>query len=345
MNTRNIILLISTLLVMSCSNSDPEFDDFDIIAAYFPYQTPARTLILGKYDQGFNDNDNAFNFEITALMTGVRSNEQERKIYFDIDNSLLENVTNVEALPAAYYTMENISPVVIATGDTKARIKVQLHEAFFEDPLSFGAVNTTNYVIPLRITAVENIDSLLTGSSILDNPDRVNPADWDVLPKDYTLFGIKYMNKFHGKYLRRGEDLITDPANSVGRTYHGEYVVDDEVVFVETTGFNKVKLQNLVGREDLPNPDDLPQGIVNMELTFDDDGSCVISSFGDDPYAISGTGAYVEDGDEWGGKSRDVIYLDYTYLDPGFSETHVVKDTLVIRDRTAVFEAFEVELK
>ncbi|MDO6759983.1 DUF5627 domain-containing protein [Tamlana sp. 2_MG-2023] len=345
MNTKNIVLIVCALIAIGCSNSDTDFEDFDVIATYFPYQTPARTLILGKYDQGFNDGDNNHNFEITAVMTGVRSNGKDRSIYFEVDNSLLDNVKNVKALPPAYYTMENISPVTIPSGDTKARIKVQLREAFFNDPLSFGAQNTTNYVIPLRITKADNIDSILVGRNVIDNPDRVNPADWDVLPKDYTLFGIKYMNKFHGHYLRRGEDMITNPMTAVGRTYSSEYVVDDEVVLVETTGFNKVKVQNLVGRDDLPNPGEIPQGIVTMELTFTDDGTCTISSFGSDPYGVTGSGEYVEEGDAWGGKSRDVIYLDYTYLDPDFSETHTVKDTLVIRDRAAVLEQFEVELR
>ena len=340
MNTRNIILLISALIAMSCSNSEPEFDDYDFTATYFPYQTPARTLILGKYDQGLNETDNDHNFEITALMTGIRENGQERGIYFEIDNSLLDNVTNVKALPAEYYTMERISPVLISSGDTKARIKVQLHDAFFQDTLSFGPVNTTNYVIPLRMTKADNIDSLLTGVSIVNNPDRLNPADWDILPKDYTLFGIKFMNKFHGKYLRRGEDLITAPANSVGRTYHGEYVENDEVILVETSGFNKVKLENLIGRGDASSP-----GNVVMELTFNDDGTCAVTSFKGDEYGITGSGKYVEDGDEWGGKTRDVIYLDYSYADAANAETHVVKDTLVIRDRTAIFEEFVVELK
>ena len=340
MNTKNIVLLISALIAVSCSNADPEFEDFETTTAYFPYQTPARTLILGKYDQGFNETDNDHNFEITALMTGVRSNGEDRNIYFEVDNSLLNNVANVQALPAAYYTLEKISPVVIASGDTKARIKVQLHDAFFNDPLSFGAVNTTNYVIPLRIIKADNIDKVLSGSSLLPNPDRLNPGQWDVLPKDYTLFGIKFMNKFHGNYLRRGLDMITAPTSTVGRKYHGEFVEQDEVLLLQTSGLNKVSLTNLIGRGTQSSP-----GNVAMELSFNADGTCAISSFKNDTHGITGTGKYVENGDAWGGKSRDVIYLNYTYSDATFAETHVVKDTLVIRDRTAIFEQFTVNLK
>lgn len=341
MKIKNFIPVLTVFLLLSCSNTEQEFDDFETQSVYFPYQTPARTLILGNYDQGINENDNNYRFEITALMTGVYSNEEERKVYFEVDNSLLDNVDNVQALPPDYYTLETLSPVSIPSGDTKARIEVQLYEDFFSDTLSFGEENTTNYVIPLRITQVENIDSVLVGRSFetVTDPDPVNEAHWDVLPKDYTLFGIKFLNRFHGNYLRRGTDMIMSDPPILGREYNAQYTVDDEVVLVATSGFNKVYLQNIIGRGENSSP-----GNVTMELTFNDN-SCTVSSYKDDPYTISGTGEFVEGGDEWGGKPRDVIYLDYTYTDADNSETHSVKDTLVIRDRTAVFEEFEIELK
>ncbi|MBO0592970.1 DUF1735 domain-containing protein [Cellulophaga sp. E16_2] len=340
MNIKNIVLLVGALITLSCSNTEPEFDDFEFQGAYFPYQTPARTLILGDYDLAFNDSDNDFRFEITALMTGVYSNDIERKIYFEVDNSLLDNVANVKALPAEYYTFETVSPVSIPSGSTKARILVQLRDAFFQDTLSFGKVNTTNYVIPLLMTKVENLDTLSVGRSIVANPDRVNSADWDVLPKDYTLFGIKYMNRFHGNYLRRGEDMITAPTDFIGREYRADYVERDELSLLETAGKDKVKYQNLIGRGENSSP-----GNVIMELSFNEDNTCTISSYKDDPYGVTGTGQFVKDGDSFGGKSKDVIYLNYTYADAVNGETHVVKDTLVIRDRTAIFEEFTVELK
>jgi len=340
MNAKYIFLMIGALIAVSCSNTEPEFEDYDFQGAYFPYQTPARTLILGNYDLAFNDNDNAGKFEISALMTGVYENTKERRIFFEVDNSLLDNVANVQSLPAEYYTIEDLSPVVISSGDTKARIQVQLRDAFFQDTLSFGEVNTTNYVIPLLMSSVENLDTIARGASIVENPDRVNPADWNILPKDYTLFGIKYMNRFHGRYLRRGLDMITEPADSVGREYNAEFTERDELTFVETRGLNKVKYENIVGRGDNSSP-----GNVVMELSFGDDNTCTITSFKDDPYEVTGTGEFVEDGDSWGGNPKDVIYLDYTYRDTENAEIHVVMDTLVIRDRTAVFEEFEVEFK
>jgi len=325
MNTKNIVLLIGALIALSCSNTEPEFDDYDFQGAYFPYQTPARTLILGDYDLAFNDNDNDYRFEITALMTGVYTNDKERKIYFEVDNTLLNNVANVKALPAEYYTFETVSPVSIPSGSTKGRIQVQLRDAFFKDTLSFGKVNTTNYVIPLVMTKADNLDTLSVGRSFMSNPDRVNPLDWDVLPKDYTLFGIKFMNRFHGNYLRRGNDMITDPTSTVGRVYNAGFVERDELTLLETAGMDKVKYQNLIGRGENSSP--------------------TISSYKNDPYGVTGTGQFVEDGDSFGGNKKDVIYLNYTYKDAVNAETHTVKDTLVIRDRTAIFEEFTVELK
>lgn len=342
MKIRHIFSLLLALVLSGCSNSDWEFPDYDVQGCYFPYQTPARTLILGKYDQGINESDNEYRFDITAVFTGVYTNTEERSVYFEVDQSLLDNVDNVVALPEAYYTIETTSPAIISKGDTKARIKVQLNDNFFEDELSYSPMNTTNFVIPMVITDVENIDSLFTGVSYSDyaDPDRLNPDHWDVMAKDYTLFGIKYMNRFHGNYLRRGKDMITGPKPMVGREYHADYTVEDEVVFLETCGFNKVKLQNIIGRGDNSSPGD-----ITMELLFSDDNSCTVSSFEGDGHGIMGTGKYAEDGDTWGGKSRDVIYLDYTYTDTANAETHAVKDSLVIRDRMAVFEEFVVVLK
>ena len=83
---------------------------------------------------------------------------------------------------------------------------------------------------------------------------------------------------------------------------------------------------------------------VNLELAFNNNGDCTISSFGEDAYEVEGSGKFVKDGDEWGGEKRDVIYLSYTYKDSVNDEDHAVKDILVIRDRDVKFEEFTVAL-
>ncbi|WKN31493.1 DUF5627 domain-containing protein [Porifericola rhodea] len=339
MKLKYIVCILSVMALASCENQDIVYPDYEVSACYFPYQTPIRTLILGKYDQGNNENDNNQRFEIGVTMGGVYSNEEDRQVHFELDNSLLDNVANVQTLSTEFYTIESTSPVTIPAGSTKGRISIQLNNAFFNDPMSFAPDNEVNYVIPLRITEAENLDTVLVGRSSLEAPNKVNPADWDQLPKDYTLFGIKFINKYHGHYLRRGIDVLTDAdGNEVENVYHNEFVVKDEVVMLTTSGNQAVQLQNIVRRGGENSP-----GNLNMELVFGTDNSCRIISTEGDPYNISGSGMYVEDADEWGGLPRDVIYLDYSYTDMANNETHQVKDTLVIRDRAVVFEEFTVE--
>lgn len=339
MRAKLIILFAVVLGFIACENQDTDFEDFGTTAVYFPFQTPARTLILGKYDIGINENDNNHRFEIGVTMAGVYTNKANRLVHFQLDNSLLNEVTNVEALPSSYYTIETESPLIIPSGDFKGRIAVQLTDDFFNDTLSFAGINQVHYAIPLVITQIEDVDTVLSGVPLVSNPSRVRAEDWEVTPKDYTLFGIKFMNKYQAMYLRRGVDKMTNSSNeTVSTVYHNQYVERDELVMVTTTGKNAVELSNIIRRGSEASPGD-----VNIELLFDDSGNCSIRSFEGDAYNVSGTGQFVENGGIWGGKEHDAIFLDYSYTDAANNETHSVKDTLVVRDRNVVFEEFTLE--
>jgi len=347
MKIKFVVIIAIFFSLMACENQEYAVEDFGSTSIFFPYQRPVRTLVLGKYDLGFNDNDNNGKFEIGVVMSGVFENKIDRKVYFEVAPELIDptllgvSSVNVKVLPSAYYTIEQQSPVTIPAGSINGRIAVQLKDAFFDDPLSFGNFGTVNYVIPLRITKFENLDLLLTGVTNVANPIKIKDADWSVLPKDYTLFGVKFMNKYDAKYLRRGVDVMTNQANQATTTeYKAEYVERDEVIDLKTSGRFKVKYINRVRRGALASPGD-----VTMELAFDKEDKCTISSFGTDPYKVTGTGRLVENGDEWGGQKRDVIYLEYTYIDPVNKESHTVKDTLVVRNRDVKFEQFTIELK
>lgn len=339
MKTKLYILLAVVLGFAACENQDPGFEDFGTTAVYFPFQRPARTLILGKYDIGFNENDNNKRFEIGVTLAGIYENNQDRKVHFQLDNSLLNDVLNVQTLPPSYYTIETQSPVTIPAGDLKGRISVQLTEAFFDDTLSFAPVNEVNYAIPLVITQIEEIDTVLSGIPMMPEASRVKEEEWDVPSKDYTVFGIKFMNKYQAMYLRRGVDEMTNVANeTVSSVYRDQYVERDELVMVTTTGKNAVELSNIVRRGSESSP-----GNVNFELLFDESGNCTIKSFDGDPYDVSGSGKFVENGGSWGGKQHDALILDYNYVDTANNESHQVNDTLVVRDRNVIFEEFTFE--
>lgn len=374
MKIKLIIIFAIAFSLLSCENQEFVADDFGSTSVFFPYQTPARTLVLGEYDLGFNDNDNNGRFEIGVVMSGVFENQTDRRVHFELAPELIDltalgaDSVNVQILPSSYYTIEQQSPVTIPAGSINGRIPIQLEEAFFNDTLSFAGENETHYVIPLRITDFEELDSLLTGVPAVDNPRKIINEDWVSLPKDYTLFGIKFMNEYQGVYLRRGGDRIVGTSETVtiatGETettnidttsvYRAEFVVRDEIVPVTTTGRNTARVTNRVRRGDIPSDDD-----VSINMTFDNSGNITIENVEGENFTVTGTGSWVEDGDEWGGERRNVMYLEYEYRDVQVVEErvfgqlvsqttvdllHTVRDTLVIRNRDVKFEEFTVEL-
>lgn len=375
MKIKLVLVFALAFGLMACENQGNEFDDFGSTSVYFPFQTPVRTLILGDYDLGFNDNDNNGRFEIGVVMSGVYENNTDRRVFFELAPELIDatalgiDSVNVKVLPSSYYTIEQESPVTIPAGSSNGRIPIQLEDAFFDDPLSFAEFGEVHYVIPLRITDYEELDSLLTGVPRVDNPIKIRASDWNPAPKDYTLFGIKFMNKYQGVYLRRGEDKvvgtsevftaatgITESSNlDETSVYREEFIVNDELAPVSTSGRNSATVTNRVRRGNIPSTRN-----VSLELTFNANEEIIITNADENSdVVITGSGRWVEDGDEWGGEKRDVIYLEYEYQDVEVDEQflfgslrtrttvdlfHQVKDTLVIRDRNVKFEEFTIEI-
>ncbi|MFT3738175.1 MAG: DUF5627 domain-containing protein [Breznakibacter sp.] len=333
-------LFILPFLLMafaSCQNQDWEFSDYDYQTVYFAYQYPVRTITLGEdiYDTSL---DNEHKCKIMATTGGVRENNRNIVIDIQVDNSLCDGLLfeaggdNVVAMPGNYYTLAS-NQITISKGSLSGGVEVQLSDAFFADPLALR--NT--YVIPLVMTNVVNADSILSGTPAIDNPVRTVAGGWNVVPKDYILYAIKYINPWHGYYLRRGKDIVTgkNGNTSLDQTIvrHEEYVELDEVCELTTRSLTGVEfpvtLNNSAGTAT----------VVTMLLTFDDSGNCTISS-GSEGYAISGSGKFVTDGEKnsWGNVDRDGMYLQYT-VDFG-DMTVTTQDTLVVRNRGVVMEVF-----
>jgi hypothetical protein len=376
MKIKLVLIFALVISFMACENQENSFPDFGSTSVYFPFQRPIRTLIQGKYDLGFNDNDNNNRFEMGVTMTGVYQNSQDRKVHFELDTDLIDatslglDTVNVKVLPASYYTIEQESPLTIPSGSIKGRIPVQLEDEFFDDPLAFAEEGEVHYVIPLKITAIEGLDSLLTGVPLEDkiNPARIVADDWQIAPKDYTLYGIKFINKYSGVHLRRGEDIITGVKDSLnvasGNTgdtenindivvFRADNVVENEISNITTSGKSQVSMTNRIKRGALPSDTDLS---INMQIS--DNGDIIVSPVEGGNQTVTGTGKWVEDGDEWGGQKRNVIYLDYQYDDVTtfeyksrgrttdiltFNLKHQVKDTLVMRNRNVKFEQFSLK--
>ena len=79
-----------------------------------------------------------------------------------------------------------------------------------------------------------------------------------------------------------------------------------------------------------------------LDITFDDNGNCVIVSSDPATFTATGTGKFVKKGEKnsFGNVDRDVLYLDYTINHPGKGITTQTKDTLLMRNRGVVKETF-----
>ncbi len=334
----SILIAVGTLV--SCHNDDWDFPDFDYTTTYFPYQFPVRTLVLGDYNFD-NSNDNAHKFMIGATMGGVYENTKDITVEFVVDESLVDNVVNVGtgnpvlAMPTSYYALAG-NTITIPSGQTYGMVEVQLTDAFFADPLAIGQ----NYVIPLKMVSA-TADSILQGQPAFTGADPRVRSEWVYAPKDFTLFGVKYVNPYHGKYLMRGGAEIRDAGNVViGEViYRTDYLEQSPVMNVTTTSLNSVLFSNAIRVAEGTSP-----GTANMLITFDESGNGVITSAEETPaFPVTGTGKFVKDDGEWGNKKRDVIYLDYEVVVG--TDTHHVFDTLVFRDKAVKFEEFNPSIE
>lgn len=351
---------IFTVLVMSCENQDVEFPNYDKSAVYFAYQYPVRTIVLGEdiYD---NTLDNQRKCEIYATMGGVYANKTKIDIDIAVDNSLCDNLffdgaytLPVNPMPSNYYALA--ANQISLDGSLQGSVGVQLTEAFFADE---DALKNT-YVIPLRMTGVTNADSILSGLPKVEDPSQANASHWDVLPKDYVLYCVKFINKWHANYLVRGRDEITKNGISSVRTRHQQYVELDEVRKLTTEALNEIRVPT-----DYTNYAGLNLNF-GINVSVDESQNCIVAPVAPS-YAVNdtvtvfnivatGNGSFVEKGEKksWGNKDRDVMYLKYSVsyqVENRFPKTpnkptimeevaYKTTDTLVVRDRGVKAEVF-----
>lgn len=325
----------------SCKNEDIDFPDFYYTTGSFPYQYPVRTIVLGNYMYD-NTNDNNHKFVVSAVMGGVYENKSDRILNFIVDESLCEDAyfadgSYIKPLPANYYQLSSTDKIVIPAGEFNGGVEVQLSEAFFDDPMAI----TNTYVLPLRITGVSNLDSLLQGQPAAPDADRRVARQWTVSPKDFTMFAVKYVNPYHGSYLMRGKASVKENGAAAGdSTYQSKtgYVEEDPVIFLQTTGRTKVRLGNTFKSRTMKGAFEL---ILNFATDkFDTDGgvACTVEAVKGSAYTVTGTGKYTIDAGEFGGKKRDVIEISYT-ITTG-TTVYSATDRLVFRDKGVILETY-----
>ena len=344
-----------SLTYASCYNADREFSDFEGgTTAYFAYQYPVRTLILGNdiYD---NSLDNEHRCRIWATMGGAYSG-RDAVVNFVVDPSLCNNLWFVDEggnpsyavtpLPSTHYNL--LSDVIPYNGDSRGYVEVQFTDAFFNDPKAIE----NYYVIPLRMTGATGIDHILSGTPREGlNPSRTNADGWDVLPMDYVLYCVKYMNPWQGRYIRRGVDKVTE--NGVTTNV----VRKDFTMMNSDLEHNKENPVNANDEVCSINTKNMTQAIFpvsfktsgasiacNLILTFNGN-NCTIST-DDANVTVTGSGEFIKGGtaDEkykdyrWGSMNGDPVNRDILRLayNVDFTDKNIqvsTADTMVVQTR------------
>ncbi len=344
-----------SLTFAACYNADKDFPDYEGgTTAYFAYQFPVRTLVLGNdiYD---NTLDNAHKCQIWSTMGGAYGG---RDAYVDIvvDPSLCNNLFFVDEggnpaapvlpMPTNYYTLS--SNAIPYNGNPRGYVEVQFTDAFFSDA---KAIENT-YVIPLVMTNARGIDQILTGTPREGlTPSRTNTEDWEILAKDYVLYCVKYMNPWQGKYIRRGVDNVTE--GGVTKTivrkdfslintdleHYKENPVNqnDEVCSIKTKNMTQAIFTTSFKTSGASK-------ICNLILTFNGN-TCTITS-DDANVTVTGTGEYITKGTEkpeykdyqWGSNNgepvqRDILRLSYNVDFTADNIQVSTNDTLVVQTR------------
>ncbi|MCR5679225.1 MAG: DUF5627 domain-containing protein [Prevotella sp.] len=330
-----------TLAYASCYNADKDFPDFEGgTTAYFAYQYPVRTLVLGNdiYD---NTLDNNHKCRIWSTMGGAYGG-RNAQVDIAVDPSLCDNLfftdgggnaaAPVLPMPAAYYQLS--SNTISYNGEPRGYVEVQFTDAFFNDP---KAVENT-YVIPLLMTNVKGIDHILTGTPREGlSPSRTNTEDWDILAKDYVLYCVKYMNPWQGKYIRRGVDNVEEAGvtTTIVRKdfslvetdleHYKENPVNqnDEVCGILTKNMTQAVFPVFINIGKDASGAARPSQQCNLILSFDGD-KCTISTE-DAEVPTNGSGEFIVKGTEkpeykdyrWGSMNgqpvqRDILRLSYS---------------------------------
>ena len=344
-----------SLTCASCYNADQEFPDYEGgTTAYFAYQYPVRTLVLGNdiYD---NTLDNEHKCRIWSTMGGAYGG-RDASVDFVVDESLCDNLWFVDEggnasyrvtpLKKEYYTL--LDNALRYNGDVRGYVEVQFTDAFFNDEHAIE----NYYVIPLRMTQANGIDHILTGTPHVGfDPVRTNLDEWNILPKDYVLYCVKYMNPWQGKYIRRGVDKVTEKGVT-------KEIVRKDVSMINTDLEHYT--ENPVNQNDEIcgiTTKNMTQAIFpvsfktsgasiacNLILTFNGN-TCTIST-DDENVTATGSGEFITKGTEraeykdyqWGSNNgepvqRDILRLAY---DVKFNDKDIqvsTADTLVVQTR------------
>ena len=282
----------------SCKSGDQDFPDFDYQTCYFAKQYPVRTIELGNDLYVDLTLDNQHKCQIQAVMGGAYSNRRDINIDIFVDPSALDGLTfedgsEVTLMPERYYNLA-AQNILIPAGQVVGGVEVQLTDDFFADPKSV----TNHYAIPVRMTKATGVDSILS-------------------EKNFTVYAIEYVNRYHGLYILNGElqanktSVTTKSLNTSYMTYAAKDA--------SGTAHDCMLL-----------------------LNFDESGNCTVSTEAEG-FTVSGTGRFVEEDETQlvGARHPNTIYLDFTVTNAKLGINLTEKYVLTLETRNVKSETFK----
>ena len=303
------------LLLTSCY--DDYVRDYEIQSVGFANQTDVRSFIVGE----------SMEISTGVGLGGVITNNEDRKVYFEVDNSLVNdatlssfknhtwsyiselygNVNAISPLPADEYTLTpeggRAGEVIIRKGDHLGRIAIKVDEDTF---IADEGRLYPEFVIPLRITGVDG------GLTLMES-------------KTTTVIGVRYENMLFGDWWHGGEMSVTDPQGNVleNITYYTSAPQADNLVWTLTTVSPHSLTANAVGNA-------LNGVEAQMKLTLNDDNTVTVEPVNGATYQVE------PDGESTYNDARLLqerkIFLNYKYVN-GDGNTCHAKDTLTFRNR------------
>ena len=291
---KRYIKMVAALLALmasftACENGDQAFDDYEGgTTAYFAYQSPVRTIVLGddEYDTTL---DKAHKLKILATFGGSY-NGRNATVNVAVDNSLCDNLTfadgtPVKAMPKEYYQLSTTA--FNFNGGMQGGTEVQLTDDFFKDP---DAVKNT-YVIPLVMQNQTGFDRIATGTLKEGKTgSRTNASIWETAPRDYVMYCVKYQNKYSGWWLTN-HNTSTENIEKASQVQITTRTLNSSVYTVEFQEGSTIYKADLL-------------------LTFDANEKCTITSLTDGVKA-TGSGSWADNGiHSWNNKDRDLMELN-----------------------------------
>lgn len=310
-NMKKILMLLILGFAVSACYEDYILD-YDHDGIYFPYQYDVRTFVVGE----------GMKIKFGAALGGVRENNRDRIVRYELDNSLISPVTyaamqgsssgyiknslgsELKLLPSDYYSLSDDSQIVIKKGEHSGTVTLTPDStAFLSDPETL--VGT--YAIPLRIVSTDaDADSVLQ-------------------TKDFAVIALKYENMLFGNYWHGGRTIVKDATGTA----------IDTILYQTTIPSPEAKVWKLNTVEPFALTSNGVSDISSssnpeMKITLEPTGNVVVSSVAGASFAVEPDG--VSTFNQAKLLQNRKILLNYKYQD-GSGNWHHANDTLTFRNR------------